>query len=483
MLVNFLKLLDFVGKDVSLLHKSSQRVKTVLGGILTTIVSIFSIYSIVYFGRDLFTKENPFSRFSKAYTNSSLVYLKDRPFVFFAADARGNQIPNFDKYVTMTGSRFITSEQGDSDISSIFMEPCDRSKHLLQYNDLFYDKDFSNLWCSNSEKVQYANGTIGNEDIYFENEYTGLPSVFLVYFFNSCVNTTENGNKCAPQEEIDAVESGLYLSVSLIDDYIDLNDYAKPSKTYLQKYTLNVSPKVQKLTHVAYKKAYITTDAGLIMEDPDTMSLSQVDTIKADLGQTALGYYMFYLESTRITDNYHRKYVKVQDLVASIGGLIKFIYFFIAILLYYYSDHVLSFDVASALYTEVEERIPNPNLTNNFQASNIEMKDVTVNRLVGNRVIFKALEVKNGDYFKALLRCKSRYTKSNYNRFKELVMGKFELTYIFKKLQDFDNVAGLVLDTQQKMMFMDKKPLRIDKDKVMEDVIVNRTSLIPGFHT
>jgi hypothetical protein len=483
MLAKLLTLMDFVGKDISLLHKTSKRVKTVLGGLLTAIISVFSIYSIIYFGRDLFQKENPYSRFSKAYSNSSRVSIKDRPFVFYFSDAAALEISHLDRYVTVTGKRYITSESGDTDISLLYVEPCDRSKHLLQYDDLFHDMNFANTWCADPKKVKYANGTVGEEDnIFVENEYVGYPSIFIVYLFNTCVNTTENGNKCAPQAEIDNFESNLFLNVFLVDEYIDLNRYHNPSSKYLNTLTINITPKVHKNTHVVYKNAYITTDNGLIMEDPDTINLSQIETIKTDLGQSVTGYYKFYFESNRITDNYFRKYVKVQDLVASIGGLIKFIYVFSAMLLYFYSDQVLNFDIATTLYTEVEEKVPNLNLTNNLQGSNNELKEISVNRLVGNRVIYKPLEHRTGDYFKALLRCKSRYTKSNYERFRELIRGKFELTYIFKKLQDLDNLAGLVLDNQQKMIFTNKKPLRIDRNKVMEDITVDRTSLIPGFH-
>jgi hypothetical protein len=329
----YMKKLDFVGNEVSLLHKSSKRVKTVIGGIITSIISIFTLYCAIYFGRGILTKDNPSSRFSKSFTDSSRVRSVDRPYVVYFANTFGVQYTNPERYFTLTGLSFPVTDTGlAGELTDVFMDKCDIDVHLAKYKDLYANKNLANALCSNPHKMRYHNGTVVEYDsIYFENEYIGLPSVFIAYSLGSCVNTTENGNKCAPQEEIDQVENGLYMTVLLLDEYINLNDYEKPSTQYIYPYTINISPKVSKNTHVVYKNTYITTDAGLIMEDPSTINISQIDSLKTV--QITTGYYIFYFESTKITDNYNRKYVKIQDLVASIGGLIKFIYVFSSILI------------------------------------------------------------------------------------------------------------------------------------------------------
>jgi hypothetical protein len=487
MLTKFIKLIDFIGNDISLLHKGSKRVKTVLGGLMTIIISVFSVYSIVYFGKDLFARESPNSRFSKAYQNSSRIMTEDRPLVFNIINGRGANIPSADKYLTFTAKRYENLPDGNVTISNIFVERCDPDKHIPKFKDLYIKSgiDLSTSYCSNSKKVQFSNGTIGEQDIYFENEYGAYPSVFTIYYFDSCKNTTANGNWCAPQEEINAVEENMYFKAALVEEYIDLSDYKDPSKTYLQTYTTNISPKVYKNTHVVYKNTYITTDSGIIMEDPSTVNRAQLDSIRTDLGQNVNGYYKLYFESTRITDNYFRKYVKVQDLVASIGGLVKFIFIFSALLLHYYSKDVLNFDIAEALYTEQEGRtIMSGGVLPGSTA--FDLKDISVNNLVGPTYTVKDFRPSVKDCIKAIFKCKSRYTKKHYEQLRDLIKEKFELTYLFKKLQDFENLANLVLDSQQKLMYMKKRPLRIDTGKILqEEITIDRPSNfnLPGIRT
>jgi hypothetical protein len=204
-------------------------------------------------------------------------------------------------------------------------------------------------YCLNLNKT-LTNGTVVDvPNIYYENENGAADSSFIVTSIRKCTNSTSNP-RCAPKEEIDRVGVDLFLMAYVIDCYVDLSDYANHYKQYLQSILINISPNVVKATHVVVKNTYIKTDSGIIMEDIDEKNIHQIESSRTDVVTSPYVFYSFYLESTRITDRYNRKYVKIQDLVANIGGLIRCLFLVSSLLTTFFSESKLYIDLINNLY-------------------------------------------------------------------------------------------------------------------------------------
>ncbi len=59
MILNFFEKIDFLGTKFHFYNGLSLKKQTSLGGILTFILIIISVYFLILFGKDLFTKTNP----------------------------------------------------------------------------------------------------------------------------------------------------------------------------------------------------------------------------------------------------------------------------------------------------------------------------------------------------------------------------------------------------------------------------------------
>ena len=59
MFVNFFEKIDLLGSNFHFYDGVSLKKRTIIGGILTFLIGIFSIYFFIIFSKDLFMKLNP----------------------------------------------------------------------------------------------------------------------------------------------------------------------------------------------------------------------------------------------------------------------------------------------------------------------------------------------------------------------------------------------------------------------------------------
>jgi hypothetical protein len=477
MLNVYLQTIDLVSDSVSLRHNKSDRLRSGLGGILTILIVIFLVYCINYFGEDIIKKEKPITTFSKAYQPSSKIYLNNTPVVMAFYNSLGKQYMNIEKYITFVAQRYYF-EAGNIDYTYMNVEPCDEDRHLGGYKQLFRDNKINvtnGVYCLNSNTTRYKNGTVEEiPDIYFENENGAADSSLISTSIQTCKNTTSNP-KCASKTDIDKVGNDLFIMAYAVDGYVDLSDYSNPYKQYLQSLLINISPTVIKATHIMMKNTYITTDSGIIMEDIAEQNIYQIESSKTDVVTSPYVFYSYYLESTRITDRYFRRYVKIQDLVANIGGLIRCLFMVSTMLTTFFSESKLFLDIANSLYTFTKDDSRSDNIKNS--AANMLPNEL---KFAGNSVIIHPKRIITNeikppdsiDYYKSLLCCyRSMYTKSGYHKLRDMIHSRFELSYLFKQLQDLQNFMNMTLDERKKPAVTAKRTIRMLSKEIVEETV------------
>ena len=81
---SFLKKFDFVSMQVELNYKGNSTVKNAVGGCLSLLMIILFGIITIYFGLEIFKKEEPIVRSYDEFIDESKVYIKEFPLVFFA---------------------------------------------------------------------------------------------------------------------------------------------------------------------------------------------------------------------------------------------------------------------------------------------------------------------------------------------------------------------------------------------------------------
>jgi hypothetical protein len=242
---------------------------------------------------------------------------------------------------------------------SLTLEKCDPDIHFKKYKEIFLSQasgvPLDQLYCINHNHINYDNSTFKEEfSPEFMNTYATQPSKFITIFIEDCSAPFShkygyyNSNKtCKNQNEIDEMLETFYVYVYHIDSYVDLSNYEEPNKYFINSYTQMLSNSIYKKNFITVKNTTIRTDIGFLMSDYKTIDFPQLSQYRNDMatGEQNL-IFELNLETSIFTDFYDRKYIKVQDIMASTGGLFKFLSLIGLVLNYYFSKKIFYFSLA-----------------------------------------------------------------------------------------------------------------------------------------
>ena len=113
-----------------------------------------------------------------------------------------------------------------------------------------------------------------------------------------------------------------------------LDDYDEPIKTTLINRYEMLDTKIVKKHIQIFKESSVNDDRGWIFSDIDIKSVHASDillndlTFKDDEDSILFAYYMYFGKKY---ENYNRTYMKVQEVIASIGGFSKFFHLIVSI--------------------------------------------------------------------------------------------------------------------------------------------------------
>lgn len=284
---------------------------------------------LVYFGKDIISKSRPITRLSEQYIEFSKVNLEDIPFAIKFVDRQGAQIKNIEKYVKFNPMMYYLSMDKQTGkqittLTNLFMNKCldlklkDKIKHVFNEKSVPMGESI----CLNPSKEQYMNGTIiENSSPYIMIEYASPVSSFFYIYFTEC-----SGSECASKEEMNKVLNEFYIIIYFFDNYINLNNNKEPAQPFLNSMTKSLSNKLQKQIFFKFTNTFISTDSGFMMEDISIQNITQLKEMTNDIYNTDVGeFFRLYFESPRFSNYHNRRYVKIQDIIANVGGLIKFL--------------------------------------------------------------------------------------------------------------------------------------------------------------
>jgi hypothetical protein len=353
-----LKKTDFVGKQVGFLYNGDKRIKSTIVCVMTLIIIAFSIYCFIYYGEDLMYKQKPISRMSKD-NNVTDMNLEDIPYVLIFVTNKAVVITNPERYFEMVPKVYENTydevnKKPSSNVLLLDYQKCNENS-FGKYKSLFMDKSYAVPWnegfCITQNKYKLADGTLKDYNLTIYNSYGAIPGNFHSNPIRPCRNNTLTGKVCATPAEIDKVIFDLLIGVYALDSYIDLLDYENPQKYTITNVMQPIMKGFTKQTYFRMKNTFIITDTGLILEDNQTpQKFPQIDNIYTDINILDDYVMITYFEGMKINDVYYRRYVKVQDLLASVGGLIKLLFMVASLLMNNISENQMIIDMSNDLF-------------------------------------------------------------------------------------------------------------------------------------
>jgi hypothetical protein len=486
---------DFIGLEPTFTFQSNKRYKTILGGMMSIVLCFLFIAGMVYFGRDLWEKNSPMLISSSSLNpNAAPLQLTPENFPFYIAlEDSANNLNYFKDETVYNMQTFFRTQKRVIDSNGLValqvqsipvnMVNCDINYHFPGVEAAFNTTTFQKAYC-------IAPG----QNITIQGDFPDNQFNFLQVNFFQCVNTTTVIN-CKPQSVIDKSIRNTYLSISYGYYLSTPNNFTVPMERIKQEYFTTVSNVGYKQINVYLKRIFFTTDTGIIFEQKKEESFNQIDRIQ-DLSTSvipgpgerlfSIGIRMSYAE-----DSVFRNYLKIQTVIANVGGLFKFfsLFFEIALLLFtrdsYYLDllnenfrinDTKPFNADDEFNDFKEDKKPqgvsiHQNLDVNLKAiqeSGIHIKSKTLNakgindlRYLNEKVKFvkqgTKLNLSLCDFIKTFYcRFYDIKTKKNrhiYNKAVKVIKKCIDINEVITKLLEYEKFKQVVLDNNELIMF------------------------------
>jgi hypothetical protein len=319
---------DFIGMEPAFTFQTKRRFRTTFGGLMSVTLGMLFLAGMLYFGRELYQRRNPTIISSSTLNPLPLpMDLSPSSFPFYIAieDAR-NSLKYFKDDTVYSMKTYLRKQLRSRDSNGaatvtaelvpISMVDCDLHYHFAGMEDMYNVTDYKNAYCIGKDQ----NVTIAGD---FPDDVFN----FLQVNFYQCTNTTQSSN-CKPQSVIDAAIRNTYVVIDYGFYLMTPNNFDAPVRRIRQEYFTTASNAGFKQINVYLKRFFLNTDQGFIFDDIQTESFNQVATVQ-ELSSNVVPnvgerIFNFGIRMSYNEDFISRDYVKLQTVIANVGGLFKF---------------------------------------------------------------------------------------------------------------------------------------------------------------
>jgi hypothetical protein len=307
---------DIYGESIQLNIKRELKSKTFLGGLLT-IITFGLIFGATWsMGEDIIYKTHPSTDIEDQLFVERPFYYLDKynfplSFCFQDYDQLTYNIPSYFKFEVINIKTYNTNSTTET--SKYEFENCTYD-HFPNLPNQYLDKaGIRKYICLKDQNI-----TIGG---YWDNEFIQ----YVVFRIRLCNNGTDGGT-CAPQEEIERFINSrpFAYNVYFQNSIINANKYTTPTQSYISVIYKNLRLASSKVANVYIRSQEIDTDVGILFQTLIKNMSYAFDSSDVDdsdpIADTLMDFNFFVANHKPI---FHRSYLKVQTVLANIGGLAK----------------------------------------------------------------------------------------------------------------------------------------------------------------
>ena len=415
--------IDLFGSNVDIYYKGRPKRNSWVGRILTLVYAgiyiIFFIFRVIrmankedvtFYDTYAFNGEPPYMKLNTENYRSGFAIihpLTKQPFIN----------PSIYKVKMTYYSGIKKGSSFNFTTSDVPLEVCDINKFHPNYRELFRKKDLDNLYCA--KHIDHLLQGHRAYDVY---------SYLNIQFF-PCVNTSENGNICAPKENITRLLTKFGINFAMQDVEITPEDYKTPTKPRLKDVSLTVSSDLYMDVYSYLQVINIETDEdifglgtsnnirrGKYLKYDQSQMLYSPGKLDLEKPNVPLISFTVSLSEQELTET--RTYPKLVAVIGDIGGFMEVIFSGLSML--------------AAILTETSYQ---KSLVNHLFSFDLDKKLVLVKQNSINPLKnLKSNQIYNPDKF-----VKKHSINSEYN-VKEKELKIYDIKESTKHLTDFNSV-------------------------------------------
>ena len=351
--------IDFISQGPLLSIQKETKIKSWFGGILSFIICTGILLFTWFLGNPIIYKNRPELLIQQDTMDDLKSYNLSAKNSFFAMSfltTSGDHHPKFLDSVNITAvfwKSVVNEEENNDDyfhneIISLNLIPCNSNHNKDNY---FSEAELQSMLCLPEDY-----------DLDFLGDFTERAVNFLYYEVKLCQNTTDR--VCPPIEEMkEAIDFGYYLYFHLKDYYIDTKNYTHPYKTRYSVIYSRINFELYKEVEVFLGRLELNTDKGLVTEDHDIQTNFQFNKRLQDFSLNTNGVIAtVWVYINKDITYYTRRYLKIQELGASIGGIFKFFLLFCMIVNYVFNKFNMNLKLINMIYNFEESIFNEDNL-------------------------------------------------------------------------------------------------------------------------
>ena len=469
-LQHIFKFFDLYGQNVNLYINKKPKFYSACSGIISMGVIVIIIFTFIGF-IDSWLNNEKMTAIQSSFSYSAMELLSKNQnyeydfnyknyyiyWSFWAALPNGTTLVVKDliKYYTYN----VTYLNENYIPSRLETEPCkiDQQDVFLGLDEAIRESDSGKIAINRiCIKDNFKMGLFPNKDISFVFE----PEMYFSLY--QCVNSTNNNNSCAPQEEIDEIIKYTTVQSTIPSTLFDFKNYKKPQKNiYQYHYT-----KLEKSMLKYYTNYMITTslylDNGLINDDYSHQSTNFNPNLDYDPKFRAADEPLYVLDCLLDLSfqDYYLRNEKLNEIAGNLGGLINAIFLLGKLLCITYNSIYLKFKIINSTFSHSNKTHPDV-----FQKGIVK---------VGiSKGSITAKIARNFSYCSYLF--PSKDVRKFYEKGAKHLHEYLDIRKIIKRLQDLDKLKMILLNDDQRRLFEHiPKPQIIDMGSPFSMESINR---------
>ena len=336
---------DIIGRQPLLRIDDMPRIQTLLGGILCIFVYCIFILASLYFGQELVYRVVPkVIETERAIKNNDIIYLSKKQFLFALTLNNNfnfinpNSYLNINLYMKTIENNIISSNQINLGICKLDDVP-----------NLNNDYSFTNINIENFICPKNLNN----------NYYIKGADKFNKYSYLELIINTCSSNKCKTEEEIENILNNFHLSIFYYDKIYDFRKFKDFSNDIINEFDITFTKHFYKKIEVFLGLSKIYTDVGYFFENFNKKELHTIKKTKEyiyDLNSQTKYNMTIDFKIDYIKSEIYRKYYKIQNWIAELGGLIRAMTL-LASLINYFNDKASYYELLINKLFDVDDII------------------------------------------------------------------------------------------------------------------------------
>lgn len=322
-------MIDIFGRSMTFENDSSRKLHTIAGGITSILLAIICTTLALVLGSDFYLRKVETVTSSEKINDSTTLYLNDLP-LLMAFFSNGFIIDDPFEVVDLNVKKMTINGSVSIEYFNKF-DICTPNKYKLyqQAVEALINSSPFKLICYNSENSEYVKNSLGENDS-------------ITYFFE-ITKCNPSLRKCHPN--LDNILKGFNSVIYYVNDYLNPTDFASPLRSYIESISQLLIKGYTKSHYLKTARFTFSSDDGWLLENITTHDYLSIFSLTGDINTTIISrynnkeiLYSLALQTTKVTKTTVRRYMKITDVFAKIGGLVTILYYAFKAIISIYSS-------------------------------------------------------------------------------------------------------------------------------------------------